>query len=167
MKSMLTSKLVKSALISMVLIGAPGAGTAFAQETLPSQPPQAAPASPEVSDSQIDSFVSAYQSIQQVQSQAQQEMIAALEAEGLTVEEFQMIAQAQQSPEPSSSVSPEQAEQLAAAAEQISAIEASAQEDIQLAIQAEGLTPEEFNQILALVQQDPALQEKINQQLAQ
>ena len=163
---MLTSKFVKSALISMVLIGAPGASTAFAQETLPSQPPQAAPASPEVSDSQIDSFVSAYQSIQQVQSQAQQEMIAALEAEGLTVEEFQMIAQAQQSPE-ASSVSPEQAEQLAAAAEQISTIEASAQQDIQLAIQAEGLTPEEFNQILTLVQQDPALQEQINQQLAQ
>ncbi|MGB3517084.1 MAG: DUF4168 domain-containing protein [Elainellaceae cyanobacterium] len=163
---MLTSKFVKSALISMVLIGAPGAGTAFAQETLPSQPPQAAPASPEVSDSQIDSFVNAYQSIQQVQSQAQQDMIAALEAEGLTVEEFQMIAQAQQSPE-ASSVSPEQAEQLAAATEQISTIETSAQEDIQLAIQAEGLTPEEFNQILTLVQQDPALQEQINQQLAQ
>jgi hypothetical protein len=161
---MLTSKFAKSALISIALLGFSGAGIASAQTPMPPQPE---PAQTEVSDRQIDQFVNAYQTIQQVQAQAQQDMVAAVEAEGLTVEEFQDIAQAQQSPESTADVSQTQAEQFAVASERIASIDASATQEIQTAIQSEGLTPEEFEQILTLARQDPALQDQINQRLAQ
>lgn len=101
-----------------------------------------------------------------IRQETQSELIAAVEAEGLTVEEFNAIAEVQQSPEAASEVAPDQAEKFNAAVEQLSVIQAEAQAEIEAAIEAERLTVEEFEQILALAQQDPALRAEITQRLS-
>ncbi|WOD41338.1 DUF4168 domain-containing protein [Nodosilinea sp. E11] len=155
------STLLKGLLAATLMLGAPAAAVAQAQ-TAPA-PNEVAPL--EVSDSQIDSFVNAYQAIQSIQQSVQAELVAAVEAEGLTVDDYNVIAAAQQTPEAASAIDPAQAEQFVAAVEQVSAIRTSARADMQAAIEAEDLSVEEFEQILTQAQQDPALQAEISQRL--
>jgi len=74
---------------------------------------------------------------------------------------------AQQSPEAEAQVTPEQSQQFTAAYERVTEIQTAARTDMQAAIQEEGLTVEEFEQILAMAQQDPTLAERINNHLAE
>ena len=178
----LTSTLAAAAL----LIGAP-VGVAMAQAPEPAPASEASPeteavpgseatpateAAPpgseaEVSETQLDSFANAYRSIQVIQESAQAELVAAVESEGLTVDDYNAIAEAQQSPDASAQVPPEQSEQFAAAAAQVSAIRTEVQAEMEAAIQAENLSVEEFEQILALAQQDPEIQQAISERLAE
>lgn len=157
------STLFKSLLAATLMLGVPAAAIAQDQEApAPAQPAQPAQAAPtEVSEGQIDRFVSAYQAIRAIQQAAQAELVAAVEAEGLTVDDYNAIAESQQSPEAAAEVPAEQAEQFAAAAAQVATLREGAREEMQAAIVAEELTVEEFEQILALAQQDPALQQAI------
>lgn len=155
------STLLKGLLAATLMLGAPAAAVAQGQET----PAQAAPV--EVSETQIDRFVSAYQAIQTIQQSVQAELVSAVEAEGLTVDDYNAIAEAQQSPETVAEVAPDQAAQFAAAAEQVATLLEAAREEMQAAIEAENLSIDEFEQILAQAQQDPALQQAITERLAQ
>lgn len=177
---MLKSKLFKSSLIIAGLLAVGPAvisERAKAQDLQPAQAPQAEQPQPpeveaieepmEVSEEQIDQFASAYQALQTIQESSQAEMVEVIEAEGLTVEEFEAIAQGQQDPAATQAeVSPEQVEQFSTVYEQVDTIRTNARAEMQSAIQAQGLSVEEFEQILAMAQQDPALQEEINQRLA-
>ncbi|WP_187329414.1 DUF4168 domain-containing protein [Halomicronema hongdechloris] len=141
----------------------------MAQEPQPAQapPPETLDSQATLSEQQIEQFADAYKAIQTIQEDVQADMIQAVEAEGLTVEEFNTIAQSQQNPEIQAEVPPEQIERFSAATEQINAIRTNAREEMESAIQAEGLSVEEFEQILAMAQQDEALRQAINQRLAQ
>ncbi|NJL48912.1 MAG: DUF4168 domain-containing protein [Leptolyngbyaceae cyanobacterium SM2_5_2] len=121
----------------------------------------------EVSETQLDSFANAYRSIQAIQESAQAELVAAVEGQGLTVDDYNAIAEAQESPDAAAQIPPEQSEQFAAAAEQVSAIRTEVQAEMEAAIQAENLSIEEFEQILALAQQDPEVQQAISERLAE
>jgi len=127
-------------------------------------PPPTQPTSVEVTEEQLDRFANAYQAVQEIQIEAQAEMAAAIEGEGLTVEEFNTIAQTMQSPA-ASEIPSQQAEPFMAAAEQVATIQASVPDEIAAAIQAENMTLGEFEQILIMAQQDPGLQQQINQRL--
>jgi hypothetical protein len=50
-------------------------------------PPLTQPSPVEVADEQLERFVSAYQAIQVIQQETQADMLAAVKAEGLTVDE--------------------------------------------------------------------------------
>ncbi|MGF1520374.1 MAG: DUF4168 domain-containing protein [Nodosilinea sp.] len=157
------STLLKGLLAATLMLGAPAAAVAQGQEA--PAPAEAAPV--QVSETQIDSFVSAYQAIQTIQQSVQAELVSAVEAEGLTVDDYNAIAEAQQSPETVAEVAPDQAAQFAAAAERVAALREEAREEMQAAIEAENLSITEFEQILAQAQQDPALQQAITERLAQ
>ncbi|MGB3308099.1 MAG: DUF4168 domain-containing protein [Nodosilinea sp.] len=162
------STLLKSLLAATLMLGVPAAAIAQEQETPdPAQPAQSEQVAPiEVSEGQIDRFVSAYQAIQAIQQAAQAELVAAVEAEGLTVDDYNTIAESQQSPETAAEVPAEQAEQFTAAAAQVATLRADVRQEMQAAIVAEELTIEEFEQILAQAQQDPALQQAIVERLS-
>ncbi|MGB3203069.1 MAG: DUF4168 domain-containing protein [Nodosilinea sp.] len=160
------STLLNSLLAATLMLGVPAAAIAQDQET--PTPAEAAPsdvAPIEVSESQIDRFANAYRAIQAIQQATQAELVAAVEAEGLTVNDYNAIAESQQSPD-AAEVPAEQAEQFAAAAAQVDTLRAGAREEMQAAIAAEELTVEEFEQILAQAQQDPTLQEAIVERLS-
>ncbi|NMF83334.1 DUF4168 domain-containing protein [Nodosilinea sp. P-1105] len=162
------STLLRGVLAATLVIAAPAAAVAQQPETAP-QPEMAPQPTPEpqveLSPAQIDSFVNAYQAIQMIQQEVQADLVAAVEAEGLSVDDYNAIAESQQSPEAAAEIPAEQTEQFAAAVEQVSTIRASARDDMEAAIQAQDLTIEEFEQILTQAQQDPALQQEINQRL--
>lgn len=169
------SKMFQNLLAATLIIGAPGIAVAQEQPPTPSAVPEEAqgqdPAPSEstpveVSDSQLDKFVSAYQAIQTIQQSVQAELVAAVEAEGLTVDDYNVIAESQQTPD-AAEVPSEQAEQFAAAAAQVATLREGAREEMYAAIEAEALTVDEFEQILARAQQDPELQQAIAERLAQ
>ena len=155
--------LIKGLLAATLVLAAPA--TAMAQGQPTPAPAQVAPV--EVSESQIDRFVSAYQAIQTIQQTVQAELIAAVEAEGLTVEDYNAIAEAQQSPETANTIDVAQAEQFAAAAEQVVTLRTEAGQEMRAAIEAEDLSIAEFEQILTQARQDPALQQAISARLGQ
>lgn len=144
------------------------APAAVAPSAIAQPPPSASePTQPEpieVTEEQLDRFASAYQVVQSIQQETQADMVAAVEAEGLTVDEFNTLAQTLESSE-EAEIPPQQAEPFLAAVEQVVAIQESVQADIEAAIQAENLTVEEFDQILYMALQDPILLEQINQRL--
>ncbi|MFH7241252.1 MAG: DUF4168 domain-containing protein [Spirulina sp.] len=158
---MRTSQFLTGTVATLLLMGAPG-GAALAQVSAPAPAPQT-----QLSESQIDRFVSAYQAIQAIQEEIQPDLIMAVESQGLSVEDYNRIAEAQQSPEMAANIPADETEQFAAAVEQVRAIRAEAQAEMETAIQAENLTPEEFGQILTLAQQDPQVQAIISERLAQ
>lgn len=164
--------LLKGLVAATLLLGAPAAIAQEQAAPAPSAPAQeqsapapGSPAQAEVSDGQIDRFVNAYQSIQTIQQTVQADLVAAVEAQGLTVEDYVAIAEASQSPETVTAVDPAQAEQFAAAAEQVAARQATARQEMQAAIEAEAMTIAEFEEILNQAQQDPVLQAEIVQRL--
>lgn len=164
------SILLKSLLTAAFLLGTPAAVMAQAQDApAPAQPAQAAPDSEplEVSEEQIDSFANAYRAIQTIQQAVQADLVAAIETEGLAVEDYNAIAASQQNPETATDVSPEQSEQFAAAAEQVATLREEARQEMYAAIEAEALTVDEFEQILAQAQQDPDLQQAIAERLVE
>lgn len=146
-----------------VLLGFGAVGTI--EPAIAQMPPTEQSEPVDLTNEHLDRFANAFQAIRTIQQESQEEMIAAVEAEGLTIDEFNTIAQSQDSPAAAEQVSPEQIEQFATAAEQVAAIQTQAQDKIQSAIQAENLTLQEFEQILIRVQQDPSLQAEINQRL--
>lgn len=83
------------------------------------------------------------------------------------MDDYNAIAAAQQSPAAAAAVPPEQAEQFAASAEQVATLREGAQTEMQATIEAESLSIEEFEQITAQAQQDPALQQMIVERLAE
>ncbi len=160
---MLNATRLTSSFVAVLLgLGAVG----MAQPAVAQLPPSTQPAPAEVTDEQIDQFARAYLAVQTIQQEIQTEMVAAVEAEGLTVDEFNAMAQTLQA-SGGSELPPEQAESFMAAADQMATIQSSVREDMAAAIQAENLTVEEFDQILLMAQQDPSLLEQINQRLGQ
>lgn len=152
-----------SSSIATVLFGSISAALTapvLAQTPMPEQPQPI-----NITDEQLDSFANAYMEIVTIRNESQAEIVAAVESEGLTPEEFQAIATMQNSPEGISGVPPEQTEQYMAAAEAVTTIQTEAETDMQTAIQAEDLTVAEFEQIFAMAQEDPTLQQQIIQRL--
>jgi hypothetical protein len=156
------STLLRSVLAATLMIGAPAAAIAQQPEMAP-QPAQQ-PAM-EVSAAQIDSFVNAYRALETIQQEVQADLVAAVEAEGLSVDDYNAIAESQQSPETVAEIPADQSERFAAAVEQVSAIRAEARDEMQAAIEAQDLSIAEFEQIFTQAQQDPNLQSEINQRL--
>lgn len=154
--------LVSSSIAAILLgsVSAAIAAPAVAQAPMPAQP-----APMDITDEQLDSFANAYLEIVTIQDESAAAIVAAVEAEGFTIEEFQAIAQTLNSPDGAAAIPSEQAEQFTAAAEEITEIQTEAETEMQAAIQAEDLTVAEFEQIFAMAQQDPALQQQIIQRL--
>ncbi|MFP4219749.1 MAG: DUF4168 domain-containing protein [Phormidium sp.] len=126
------------------------------------QAPQA-----DVSEDDLQRFAVAIQQIQEIEQQAQAQMIEVIESQGLTIERFNEIAQSQQDPsmQEQVDVSGEEAEIFDQAVERISGIRQEAEMEMETAVQQEGLDVEEFNLISQAVQQDPSLQQRVMEML--
>ncbi|MEX2597196.1 MAG: DUF4168 domain-containing protein [Salibacteraceae bacterium] len=133
----------------------------FSTLTLFAQVPQES--SPSVSDTELEQFASAVGQVQMVNQAAQQQMAAAISEEGLSVEKFNEIQQAEQNPTAEVEANDDQREQYTSCMKSIKAIQMKAQEEMQEKITAEGLSIEKYQEIGNLVQQDPSLQQKVQE----
>ncbi len=125
------------------------------------QPSQAT----EVSDKELELFASAFQQVQNVDQQAQQNMIKAVEEEGFEVQRFNEIQQAQQNPNQDSNATNEEMNKYESASKELEIIQGQAQEEMQEKIIEEGLTVPRYQEIAAAIQANPELQQKLQEYL--
>ncbi|MCF8228479.1 MAG: DUF4168 domain-containing protein [Bacteroidales bacterium] len=124
-----------------------------------------AQAAEEVSDKELKQFASAFQQVQNVDQQAQQKMINAVEEEGLEVPRFNEILQAQQNPNQDTDATNEEIKKYESATKELKKIEGQAQQEMQEKIIEEGLTVPRYQEISAALQDSPELQEKLQEYL--
>lgn len=156
----------------------------YAQTTAPespaeSQPGGETPTQPqtEVSQEELQQFAQAYKQIQQIRQDSEVKMVEAVQSEGLSPERFIEISELQQSPQaPQGQETPESPEgqqtaEISAQEQQgfenaknkILEIRQQSESQMEQAIQKEGLDIPRFNEIVAALQQDPALRDQVQQ----
>ena len=114
-----------------------------------------------VSDAQLQKFAEAYQTVQQVNQQIQQEMLTAIETEGITAKRFNEIYKAQMDPEVEVDATEDEIANQKAALKKIEGMQTGVQENMQNKIKEKGLTLEQYEKIGAQLQSNPDLQKKL------
>lgn len=132
-----------------------GITSIFAQ--IPQQPAQPI----DVSDAEIVQFASAFTKIQSIDQHVQQKMLAALQDEGIEVQKFNEILNAQQDTNQEVTASEDELEKFAAAHKSIEQIQNQAQQDMQKVIIDNKLTVPRYQEIMMAIQSDPELQQKL------
>ncbi|WPP50363.1 DUF4168 domain-containing protein [Catalinimonas niigatensis] len=122
------------------------------------QSPQAS----NISEEELEKFVDIDMQLQPMQQQAQQEMIAKVEEKGMAVEKFQEIAQSQQQGD-STAFSSEELQNFNEINEDLSEIDSQLREEVQTKIEEEGVSIERYQEIAMAVNQDPSLQQKLQE----
>ncbi|MFP4664443.1 MAG: DUF4168 domain-containing protein [Bacteroidales bacterium] len=125
-----------------------------ADNAVPSQQNQ--PEIGDVSDEELEKFSNVFMTEQE----AQQDMMAVIEEEGLNVQRFQQIQQASGNPEQESDATEEEMEQFEAAMASVQSIQPEIQKKIQDKIEEEGLTEQRYQEINMALQQDQELQKR-------
>lgn len=155
---------MKSQFIAVGMIAAVIAFFSLPVQAQFQMPPQEAPQI-EVSDEELELFIDASMNAQTVQMQSQQEMIAIVDEEGIEVNTYNEIMQAQQmgqSPE-DIGVSESDLEKFERANEKIQEVEVRMERDLAQAVEDEGMEMERFQEINMAIQQDPELQQRAQQ----
>lgn len=135
-------------------------GTAF----LNAQTPQPTAAT-DVSDKELTTFVAAFQQVQIINQQAQQNMAKAVQDEELSIERFNEMKQSEQNPNQEVQGTTEEMEQFDRANQQIVQIQKEATQSMQKKIEDEGLTIQRYQEIAMALQNSPELQQKIQKMM--
>ncbi len=123
------------------------------------QTPQA-PQDTEVSDKEIKTFASAFQQVQALDQKAQQDMVKAVQDEGLSVQRFNEMLQSEEDPNQEANPTEEEKQQYENVNKQIAVIQQKTQQSMQKKIQDEGLSIQRYQEIAFAIQNSPELQEK-------
>jgi hypothetical protein len=151
---------------SLVITGIFIAGTTLTAQTVPqSMQQQTQQQSDDVSDKEIRQFAFSFQGIQQINQQSQQKMVNTVENEGLEVQRFNEINQAENNPDQPGNASDKEMEKYNSCIQQIQVIQNNAQEQMQKKITNEGLSVERYQEIMQLVQKDSKLQMRLQQEI--
>ncbi len=118
-----------------------------------------------VTDQELKQFASAFQQVQKIDQQSQQNMIKAVEKEGLDVQRFNEIQQAQQTPKQESDVSDEEIKKYETVSKKIEIIQEQAQQKMQQVIKEEGLTLPRYQEISEAIKNNSDLQNKLQEYL--
>ena len=147
----------------------PGSALAASRPPLLAQTPAAA-----VTATDIPTFAKAYQAVQTLRMKAENDMVKAVEAEGLSIDRFNAIAETQidgaaQSPDDMAKIaqrakfSKQENKQFKTAVDHIIAIRQATENEMELAIEAEGLSIDAFNTLLEQAADDTDLQRQISE----
>lgn len=120
-----------------------------------------------VSPEELQQFAKLIPSLQAINQTAQQKFVQVIEKSDLSIERFQELAQAQQSPEaqPAKPATPQEQQSFNQIATEIQTIQKETLAEQEKTVRDGGLEPSRFGQILAAVQQNPALQQQVQQLL--
>lgn len=144
----------RRALISLVMaLMLPAAG--FAQQQPPE--PESSPPSTAVSEEEIRQFAAAVTGVREIQSRAEQEIDGIIEESELTRERFVEILESAEAEELTGS----EQQAFNSAVEKITTAQTRLQQSMIEAVGDAGLTLQRFDEILAAVQADPALAERM------
>lgn len=164
-------KYLSSILIAFALISCQSETETSDQSSSDDPMSQQMPGMPEsdvdVSDEELDLFLEASMEARDVQMKYQQEMMGAIEDEELALEVYNEIAQAiqtGQSPD-EIDVSSDDMDRYDRASVVIEEIGQEMQEEISMTIEDAGMSMERFQTLNQAIQQDPSLQQRIQQKM--
>lgn len=132
---------------------------AWAQDSIP-QPSTAI--REDFSDDELKSFVQANEKVMSIQMAAEQNMIKAIENEGLTVDRFHQILEQQRDPQRGTETSEQELKSFNNAAQVILEENAKVEAEMTTTIEEQGIDIETYKQIMLAYQQSPAIQSRVN-----
>ncbi len=135
----------------------------FSSSLVFSQEQQDFPEDQEYSDNELENFVEAAFEIMPLQEESQLRMIDEIEDRRLTVERFSTILETEQLGLEDPGISEEEKEAFEEALKAIQEIQFEYQQLIVETIEDKGMSISKYEEILARYQQDPELQERIDQ----
>lgn len=115
----------------------------------------------EVTDAELEKFAQAFQRIRMLNQKAQQQMSQTIENEGLDVQRFNEIHQASLDPAVEVEITEKEQGQYDIISAEIEKIQTSFRPQMEEVITQQGLTLQEYEQIVAQLQRDPELQERL------
>jgi len=114
------------------------------------------------SDVELTLFAKAFDSVQKVQTEGNDKIDSAIkESEIATERFFEIYGITQNDPQAANQLPPEELDPFIETMDEIAAIQQGLQEKMIAAVREEGLDVNRFNDILAMVQQDPSLQRRV------
>ena len=118
------------------------------------------------SDEELEKFAGAVMQVMTIQQQGQAEMIEIIEDHGMTVERFnEIMMQTQEMPLEQVEATEEEKETYLEVIEKIDEIQIGLEAELIEAIEEEGLDIEKYEEIMQEYQQNPELQQLIQQML--
>ena len=165
--------IIKYFLPVFFVAGMIGCGNGDVADEMPPDPQQQpapdgmAPEGPvaevDISDEELHEFIDASMNAQQIQQESQQEMLAIADDEGIDVNTYNEIMQAQQMGQSTEEldVSDDDVRRYEAAQERIQEVEEGMENLFAQAIEESGMSMERFQEINMAVQQDPQLQQQL------
>jgi hypothetical protein len=151
-----------------------GVPPAAAQQQQQAPPEMPAPQAPdiEVGEQELSQFATALKQMQAVQRESRQEMDAIIQDEGLSEQRFTEILQSQRDEEAAEdsdiqAATEQEMQQFEQAKDRMIDVQRDTQSQMQQIVESEGLELQRFNRILAAVQQDPELQQRLQQLMAE
>lgn len=128
-------------------------------------PAAPAPTAAGVSQPELIKFAGAFKKILVIFQDMESQMVQAVQKEGLTEKRFSEILAAKKNPsaKPATQITPKEEQSYTQAISRLTQIQAEAQGRMDKAVESEGMAVDRFNQIFALVQKDPNLQQAVRQ----
>ncbi|WP_257668579.1 DUF4168 domain-containing protein [Parapedobacter tibetensis] len=135
---------------------------AFGQVPTPSQPPL----KEDFEQKELTSFLNANAKISEIQMEAQGEMVKIIEAEGISVEKFNQIAQSQQQQYSTAQKNdPKDMESFQKAAEKITGMQQTIEGKMIKTVEGEGLDVNTYQQIAQAYQQSPKVKGQLDKMM--
>lgn len=117
----------------------------------------------DISDQELQKFGDAFQQVRMLNQNSQQEMIKALEAEGISVDRFNAINQAEQNPNKEVEASDDELKKYESAMASIEEIQSDIQMQMKSKMKEAGIKFERYQQIMTMLQTDKELQQRLAQ----
>lgn len=115
----------------------------------------------QITDTELNKFADAYMNMQMQNQEAQQEMIAIIQAEGLKLERFSAIEEAAMDPSKESDATAAEMKMHSNATDKMKKMQPALEKKAIEGIESEGLTFERFQELAAVIQQDQGLQQRL------
>lgn len=154
--------------ISLILIGAFfAAGTAFAQVQGQQQQMPDVPTSDDVSDEELQQFVSTISDIEPIQMELQSDVQELVGEHDISMERFQQLMMAMQNPQMANQVeiSDEERSKIEEIQPELNELQMSAEEEMVEKIEDNGMNVERYQAIMMGAQQDQELMARLQQEL--
>jgi hypothetical protein len=160
---MVGKSILLGSVASILMLGAPAIAQQQTSQQQPTSQQQASEAA-SVNDAELRSFVSAFQTIKSLQTDAAQKMRQEIKDRGLSLNRYKQYLQQQQgNSDTNMSLSQQEKQKFQQATNRIRQIEQETQSKIQQAVRDEGLEMQRFQQIQNAVRQDKELRQKAMQ----
>lgn len=117
----------------------------------------------DISGKELSQFAVAFQQVRFINQSSQQDMVKALEVEGLSVKRFNTINQDEQNPNKEVDASEEELKKYKSAMKSVEDIQVKTQEDLLAKIKDFGLSLERYQEIATQLQSDENLQQRLSE----